>query len=150
VTALPDSYSISPEDLQGALTKQGTSLRAGDVVLLRGGRMTAWPKDEAYVLNQPGLGLAAATWLAEDRKAMVIGGDNLSLEHFPVEPAAGKESWVPVHTYLLAQRGIPIIEVLNLEELARGKVYEFAFIAASLKWRGASAAPFRPLALPLR
>ena len=80
----------------------------------------------------------------------MIGGDNLSLEHFPVDPAGGKDSWVPVHTYLLAQRGIPIIEVLDLEELAREKVYEFAFIAASLKWRGASAAPFRPLALPLR
>lgn len=147
---LPDSYSITAEDLKGALKKQGVSLRKGDVVLLRGGRMSVWPKDEAYVMNQPGLGLDAAKWLAEDRGAMVIGGDNLSLEHFPVDPAAGKESWVPVHTYLLAQRGIPIVEVLDLEELAREKVYEFAFVAASLKWRGASAAPFRPLALPLR
>jgi kynurenine formamidase len=147
VSVLPDSYSITPEDLRGALKRQGTVLRRGDVVLLRGGRMTVWPSDAGYVLNQPGLGLKAARWLAEEKKAMVIGGDNLSLEHFPVE---GKDSWIPVHTYLLAQRGVPIIEVLNLEELAREKVYEFAFIAASLRWRGASAAPFRPLALPLK
>ena len=45
---------------------------------------------------------------------------------------------------------MPIIEVVYLEELARDRVYEFAFIAAPLKLRGASAAPFRPLALPLR
>jgi kynurenine formamidase len=45
---------------------------------------------------------------------------------------------------------VPIIEVVNLEELAQERVYEFAFIASSLKFRGASAAPFRPIALPLR
>ena len=63
---------------------------------------------------------------------------------------AGPAAWVPVHTYLLAQAGVPSIEVVYLEELARNEVSEFAFIAASLKFRGASAAPFRPIALPLR
>jgi len=147
VKLLPDSYSITPDDLRGALARQGTRLQPGDVVLVRTGRMTAWPDGDAYILNQPGLGLPGAKWLAEEMKAMVIGGDNLSLEHFPVH---GDESWVPVHTYLLAERGVPIIEVAFLEELARDRVYEFAFIAGPLKLRGASAAPFRPVALPLR
>lgn len=109
--------------------------------------MTAWPDGDGYVLNQPGLSLDAARWLAEEQRVMVIGGDNLSLEHFPVEPGS---NWIPVHTYLLAERGIPIIEVATLEELARDRVYEFAFIAASLRLRGASAAPFRPIAMPLK
>ena len=61
--------------------------------------------------------LPAARWLAEDQQVMAIGGDNLSLEHFPV--AEGAETWVPVHTYLLAQAGVPIIEVVYLEELSR-------------------------------
>lgn len=147
VTMLPDSYSITPADLQGALRRQGTRLEPGDVVLVRGGRMTVWPDVERYVLNQPGLGLPAAKWLAESQRVMAIGGDNLSLEHFPVH---GDENWIPVHSYLLAQRGIPIIEVVNLEALARDRVYEFAFIAGALKLRGASAAPFRPIALPIR
>ena len=147
VSLLPDSYSITPEDLKGALTKQAVTLQPGDVVLIRTGRMTVWPDGDRYILNQPGLGLAAAKRLADDMKVMVIGGDNLSLEHFPVER---KDNWIPVHTFLLAQRGMPIIEVVYLEELARDRVYEFAFIAAPLKLRGASAAPFRPLALPLR
>lgn len=147
VDLLPDSYSITPDDLRGALARQGTRLEPGDVVLIRGGRMTVWPDVERYVLNQPGLGLAGARWLAEEQQAMVIGGDNLSLEHFPVH---GDHNWVPVHTYLLAQRGIPIVEVVNLEELARDRVYEFVFVAGPLKFRGASAAPFRPVALPLR
>jgi len=147
VRVLPDSYRVTVADLQAALARQKVRLAPGDVVLIRGGRMTTWPDGDRYVLNQPGLALAAARWLAEEQRAMVIGGDNLSLEHFPVER---KDNWVPVHTYLLAQRGIPIVEVVDLEELARDRVYEFAFIAASLRFRGASAAPFRPIAFPLR
>jgi kynurenine formamidase len=147
VTMLPDSYSITPEDLRGALARQGTRLHPGDVVLIRGGRMTVWPDVQKYVLNQPGLGLPGARWLVDEQRVMAIGGDNLSLEHFPVH---GTENWIPVHSFLLAQRGVPIIEVAFLEELARDRVYEFAFVAAPLKWRGASAAPFRPIALPLR
>jgi hypothetical protein len=38
----------------------------------------------------------------------------------------------------------------DLEELAQNKVYEFAFIAASLRPRGVEAVQFRPLAFPLR
>lgn len=148
VETLPDSYGITVDDLMQALRKQRTELRPGDVVLVRGGRMRAWPDDAGYVMDQPGLSLPAARWLAEEQQVTAIGGDNLSLEHFPVDD--GSPTWVPVHTYLLAQAGVPIIEVVNLEELAADGVYEFAFIAASLKFRGASAAPFRPLALPLR
>ncbi len=147
VRALPDSYRITADDLRDALKAQSVALAPGDVVLIRGGRMTAWPDVDGYVLNQPGLSFAAAKWLAEDRRGMAIGGDNLSLEHFPIEPG---RTWVPVHTYLLAQREVPIIEVVNLEQLSAARVYEFAFVAASLKFRGASAAPFRPIAMPLR
>lgn len=146
--ALPSSYGITVEDLKAALERQRVKLEPGDVVLIRGGRMRAWPDDSGYVDNQPGLTLPAAKWLAEEQQVLAIGGDNLSLEHFPVDD--GSPTWVPVHTYLLAQAGVPIIEVVNLEELARDGVHEFAFIAASLKFRGASAAPFRPIALPLR
>lgn len=147
LAVLPDSYRITRADLEDALRAQHVRLEPGDVVLIRGGRMQAWPDGDPYVLNQPGLSLDAARWLAEEQQVMVIGGDNLSLEHFPVEPGT---NWIPVHTYLLARRGLPIIEVANLEELARDRVYEFAFIAASLRLRGASAAPFRPIAMPLR
>ncbi len=148
VATLPDSYGITVADLEAALARQEIALQPGDVALIRGGRMNAWPDDEGYVMNQPGLTLEAAKWLAEQHEVLAIGGDNLSLEHFPVQE--GSETWVPVHTYLLAQAGVPIIEVVDLEELSRDGVYEFAFIAASLKFRGASAAPFRPIALPLR
>ncbi len=60
------------------------------------------------------------------------------------------DNYIPVHAYLLAQQGAPIIELVNLEALSRERVYQFAFIGASLKFRGADAAPIRPVALPIR
>jgi kynurenine formamidase len=51
------------------------------------------------------------------------------------------------HVYLLAQKGIYILENLNLEGLARDRCYAFAFIAVPLKLQGATGSPLRPLAL---
>ena len=48
------------------------------------------------------------------------------------------------------QQGVRILELANLEELSRDRVYEFAFVGGALKFRGADAAPLRPLAFRLR
>ena len=47
VQALPGHYPITPEDLQGALAKQGTKLRPGDVVLIRTGTLSFWGESGA-------------------------------------------------------------------------------------------------------
>jgi kynurenine formamidase len=77
---------------------------------------------------------------------MIIGGDLLSLEAYKY---GRPDLTVPVHHYLINERGIAIIQVDNLDALARDKVYEFAFVAASLR-SGGQQVQFRPLAFPLR
>ena len=144
---LPPNYRISADDLRQALRRQGVALQAGDVALIRTGRMRAFASGAAYMSEPPGLSLAAARFLVEERGVASVGADNLSFESFPPEVPG---NWIPVHTYLLAQQGVTIMEVVNLEDLARDRVYEFAFIGASLKLRGASAGPMRPLAFALR
>jgi kynurenine formamidase len=144
---LADGYRVTRSDLTQALGRQQVALQSGDVVLIRTGRMRKYEQAQAYMANAPGLGLVAARFLVEQGGAMIVGADNLSFEAFPSEV---KGDYVPVHTYLLAQQGVPIIELVRLEELARDRVYEFAFIGGSLKFRGADAAPLRPVALPLR
>lgn len=145
--ALPSGYRITRSDIEAALTRQNVTLAQGDVVMLRTGRLLVYEDAEAYTDNPPGLGLDAARFLVETSGAMIIGADNLSLEAFPSEVEG---NYIPVHTYLLAQHGVPIMELVNLEALAKDSVYEFAFIGASLKLRGADAAPMRPIAIPLR
>ena len=145
-TMLPDGYRITRQDIKDALERQKTMLKEGDVVLVRTGRMTVFNDTEVYMQNSPGLGLDAIKYLVEQGGAMIIGADNLSVETLPSEV---EENYIPIHTYLLAEKGVPIIELINLEKLSEQNIYEFAFIGGSLKLRGADAAPIRPLAVPL-
>lgn len=131
VEKLADDYRITRQDLEAALAAERLSLASGDIVLIRGGKIT----------------LDAAEWLAETHGAMIIGGDQLSLELYKV---GRPDMTVPVHNYLINQRAIAIIQVENLAELARDKVYEFAVVSASIRPAGSGPLQFRPLAFPLR
>ncbi len=146
VDMLADGYRVTRDDLINALGQQGVELHEGDVVLIRTGWMKLYEDASAFMANSPGLGMAAAKFLVEENGAMIVGADNLSFEAFPSEVDG---NYVPIHTYLLAQHGVPILELVNLEGLAEDRVYEFAFVGASLKLRGADAAPIRPIAFPV-
>ena len=52
-----------------------------------------------------------------------------------------------MHTLLLIENGVHLMESLDLEELARDQVYEFLFVALPLKIRGATASMVDPLAV---
>jgi kynurenine formamidase len=138
---LEASDEITPADLEGAAVLQKVEIRPGDVVLLR----TGWARyfeDAAKFIAQvhgPGPGVAGARWLSQ-RSVFAAGSDTVAFEKVP-DPA------MPVHVHLLVESGIHIIECLNLEELAAARAYEFVFIAAPLKIRGATASPVRPIAL---
>lgn len=141
---LPDSYRIGRAEIEETLERQRLELRPGDVVLVRTGRMRRWPDAAAYLAPEPGLTLEGAACLAE-AGAIVIGADNVALE---VIPADADDHWSPVHTYLLAECGVAILELAALEELAAAELYEFAFVGACMPIRGATGAPIRPLAIP--
>lgn len=147
VKALTDNYRITSSDLRGALAKQNVILQKGDVILIRTGQMVHYEDTKKFLDNYPGISLDAVKWLIEENEAMLLGADNLSFEAFPPERS---DNWVPVHTYLLAEKGVMFIEEIFLEELAEDKVYTFAFIGASMKLRGASGSPMRPMALPIQ
>ncbi len=146
VDVLPPSYGIGEADLRACLKHQETHLQAGDVVLIRTGRMRLWPDKATYLPNPPGLNREGAEFLAK-AGAIMIGADNHCLEQ---APSADPENWQVVHTYLLAEAGVPILEIAFLEELAEDRVFEFAFMGACIRLRGATGAPMRPIAMRLR
>lgn len=146
VEMLPEGYRITPLDLQAALDTQGVQLKPGDVALIRTGRMQLYDNAAAFTHNPPGLGMEAARFLAETHQVLSVGADNLSFEAFPSEIEG---NYVPVHTYLLAQQGVTIMELVYLEKLAEADVHEFVFIGTPLKIRGGDAAPLRPIAIAL-
>jgi putative transposase len=105
--------------LKFATESQGVNLQPGDAVLIRTGRMTVWPDAKKFVPNEPGITRESAAWLI-DHGAVLLGADTMGVEKFPM----AKES---VHAYAFAERGVCLLELAWLEDLAKDKVYEFAF-----------------------
>jgi kynurenine formamidase len=141
---LPAEHAITPEELAQAEAAAGIEVRAGDVVLVRTGYGALWAEPEKY-LRAAGVSGAGSRWLAE-RKVKAVGADNVAWDVLgPPDPELGVT--LPGHVLLLVRAGIPIIENLNLEELAAAKVYEFGFVCLPLKMRGATGSPVRPVAI---
>src|SRR6185295_5981651 len=82
---LPIGHVITPEDLQEVLKDAKLKLRPGDAVLIRTGHGELWMKDnKAYGEGEPGIGVEAAKWLAE-QKVSLVGSDNWAIEVVPSE-----------------------------------------------------------------
>lgn len=151
VDALPAQYAITPEDLQSALTRQGTVLQFGDVVLIRTGTLRYWGEtgadhDKLRQHDSAGINLEAAKWLVEQQGALMIGSDTSGLECGAVPP--GSTSFIPVHVYLLVEQGVHIAEFHYLEDLAASRTYEFLYMATVNKIKGTAAGfTLRPLAI---
>jgi kynurenine formamidase len=144
VDMLPIDYEITVADLQAALKRQGVSVERGDAVLIHTGWGKLWNVDNPrYVSGCPGLGTAAAEWLAA-REVMILGADNWPVE---VAPNPDKSVSLPVHQIALVVNGIFLIENMKLDQLAASRTYEFAFMVQPLKIKGGSGSAVAPIAL---
>src|SRR4030095_1881424 len=112
---LAETYEITEQNLQQALAEQKLTLQPGDAVLIHTGWGTLWGKDNArYQRASPGLGTAAAEWLAK-QDPMLVGSDNGAVE---ISPNPDKQLAGPVHQIMLVVNGIHLLENLRLDELA--------------------------------
>jgi len=144
VEILSDTYEITPADLQEALRRQNITLQAGDAVIVNTGWGRLWGKDNArYMRTNPGLGVAAAEWLAR-QDPMLVGADNAPVNVTPSpDPALSN----PTHQIMLVINGIHLLENLKLEELAAARAYEFALVLQPLKIQGATGSTVAPIAV---
>jgi len=76
-----------------------------------------------------------------------VGADNMAWDVITSKPDPEVGVTLPGHLLLLVRAGIPIIENLNLEEVAAARVHEFGFVCLPLKMRGATGSPVRPIAI---
>lgn len=147
IDALPRSEPVGADELEAIAHAQGVEVRPWDVVLIRTGYLKYWPDAEKMEEHKTaGPDLSAAEWLLE--KGVVATGTDT--ETYEVQPAPDRGSPAnpqPVHTKLLIENGIYLMESVYLEELARDRVYEFLFVALPLKIRGATGSMVDPLAL---
>jgi kynurenine formamidase len=144
VARLDSAYEITRADLNGALERQGTAVRSGDVVVVHTGWGSLWGvNNAAFGATAPGVGLDAAQYLV-DREVVLVGSDTWATE---VVPNPNPDLQFPVHQLLIPRNGIYIFENLLTEELARDRVYEFAFFFAPLRLKGGTGSPANPLAI---
>ena len=141
---LPAAYGVGAEDLELASKRQDVSIGPGDAILVRTGAMRAWPDMEQVDRSDgAGISLDGAEWLARHRPS-ALGADTGTFE---VQPSGIEGRPQPVHVHLLAERGIPLLEWVYLEELAASRHHEFLFLCLPLRIRGATASMVRPVAV---
>jgi kynurenine formamidase len=147
IDALPAGEPVGADELAEIAAAQGVEIRPWDVVLIRTGYLKYWPDAEEMARHRTaGPDLSAAEWLLE--KGVIATGTDT--ETYEVQPAPDRGSPAnpqPVHTKLLIENGIYLLESVYLEELAADRVYEFLFVALPVKIEGATGSMVDPLAV---
>ena len=144
VEMLPDSYEITVTDIEQALAKQKLKLQPGDALILHTGFGKLWNKDNArYAKGHPGIGVAAANWLAK-QDPLLVGADNGGVE---VNPNPDAKLSLPVHQIMLVINGIHLLENMTLDELVAKGVQEFALVVQPLKIQGGTGSTVAPIAI---
>ncbi|MNP33616.1 putative cyclase [compost metagenome] len=97
---VPEKTEFTVADIQKALDLQGVSIEKGDVVLFNTGWLELLGKDnEKFLAVEPGIGMAAAKWLA-GKQIVAFGGDTWASEIYP--GTDGQE--FPVNQFMLAKK----------------------------------------------
>ncbi len=144
VPALEAGFVITKGDLEAAADAQGIEIRRGDIALVHTGWLRSVANKDPFADSEPGIGLGAAKFLVEEKGVVAIGSDNWALEAIPAEDPM---QFLPVHGYLLVERGVHIIENVWTRDLAVDQAYEFMFVMAAPKLVGALQSPIHPLAV---
>ncbi|MEZ5660178.1 MAG: cyclase family protein [Burkholderiaceae bacterium] len=156
-----DPGIITAKDVQEMVKKQGIApIGEGDCVFLYTGHGNIWhPKDwdkfdaaekakrvASFNAGEPGFGISACDYMA-GQKIILTGSDTWATE--AVGKGAGGETPQPFecHIKLQTKRGIWNLENLDLSQLVADKAYEFLFVWAPLKMKGATGSPGNPMAL---
>jgi kynurenine formamidase len=152
VATLPAAYEVTLADVRGALQRQRMSestIQQGDAVLFNYGWSVNWTNaskyNDSYIgqgenEGSPGIGGDVARWLME-RKVSLVGADSCCVE---VRGPVRREN---IHHILFLRDGIPLLENMVFDELARDQLYEFLFLALPERIKGATGSPIRPIAV---
>jgi kynurenine formamidase len=138
---------ITPADVLAALQRQNiaeSSIQPGDGIFFNTGWGSLWMKDNAkFNSGEPGIGLDVARWVVQ-KQASLVGADTWATE---VVPNPNADLAFVVHNELITRNGIFNHENLDFDALIQDKVYEFVYVMAPLRIKGATGSPGRPVAI---
>lgn len=138
---VPGGTEFTVADIQAVLKKQGLTIRKGDVVLFNTGWLELIGKDNKQFLEvEPGIGMEAAKWLA-DQGIVAFGGDTWASEVYP-DPKSNEE--FPANQFMLAKRGIYNLELIDSRALVQDKAWEFLFVLGQPLYKGSTQVNINP------
>lgn len=141
---IPGGTEFTVADIQAVLKKQDIILHKGDVVLFNTGWLELVGKDNKQFLeSEPGIGMEAAKWLA-DQGIVAFGGDTWASEVYP-NPKSREE--FPVNQFLLTKRGIYNLELIDSRSLVREQIWEFLFVLGQPLYVGSTQVNINPVAI---
>jgi kynurenine formamidase len=140
---LEPGYAISPQELGSALQRTGVHPQPGDALLIRTGWLERWRAGTADIDRWPGVGADCADWIDHFGFALV-GADNIAVEP---SPSGDPACTAPLHVSLMRDRGIYLMELLDLEELRRRRAVELLLIVSPLPIVGGVGSPVAPVAV---
>jgi kynurenine formamidase len=147
VDALGAGEPVTADEVVAIEEATGVAAGAGDVALFRTGCLRYWPDPEGLAAHKgAGPDVSAARLLAE-RDVVAVGSDTETFEVQPAPDPGVPSNPQPVHTLLLIERGIYIMEGLDLEEVAAEGIRKFLFVALPLAIRGATGSMIDPVAV---
>ncbi|MBF4160770.1 cyclase family protein [Nocardioides acrostichi] len=140
---LPAGHVITLAEFLEALGD--TVVSAGDAVLVNTGYLSLWAGPADVVARHKGAGISVevADHLA-DLGVVLVGSDTETVEADPSPDPANPH---PVHIRLMIERGVHLLELAWLGDLARDGVTEFLFVCLPLRVRGATGSMVRPVAV---
>ncbi len=138
---------ITVADVRAALAREGlgeASIQPGDAIFFNTGWGSLWMKNNPeFNSGEPGIGLAVARWVV-DRQACMVGSDTWATE---VVPNPNPDVAFVVHHELITKNGILNHENLDFTSVLADRVYQFAYLFAPLRIKGATGSPGRPIAI---
>lgn len=147
VPYLEPGTPITTEDLIAWEKKSNIKIKSGDVLLIRTGRWALEKVKGEWKFDEKAAGLHASTahWLKE-RGVAVLGSDGSA----DVLPSGCEGQTHPIHQLVLIGLGMPILDNLNLEDLAKVATdqnrWEFLLVVAPMRIIGGTGSPVNPIA----
>ncbi len=145
VKYLEPGTALYPEDLDKWEKMSGTKVRQGDAVIIYTGRWARRDELGPWGSGAAGLHASCARWLKE-RDIAVLGSDGGS----DVSPSGVEGYGSPVHLMMLHVMGVPMLDNLELERLAKQADeldrYDFLLTVAPIPVEGGTGSPLNPIA----
>jgi kynurenine formamidase len=134
---------IHVDELRAAVQRTGIIPEPGDSLLVRTGWLRRWRDGSASEDEWSGLAPDCAEWIGE-QDFVLVGADNLAVEF---GPSPDPMDAAPLHVELIRNRGIFLLELLDLERVAEFDRSAFMLTVAPMPLVGGVGSPVNPVGI---